>query len=108
MLSHDFNKKGIATMGLKEAYLEKREAELNEWDAEIKKLEAKAAKAKAVTKIQYYEHLRSLRTKRETAQEKLLELKKASGEAWKSVKVGVESAWQDLKSGLKGAAEKFR
>jgi hypothetical protein len=95
-------------MGLKEAYLEKREAELHEWDAEIKLLEARAAKLKAEATIQYYEDLRSLRAKRNTAHEKLHELRLASGEAWNTIKVGVENAWLDLKGALKSAAAKLK
>jgi multidrug resistance efflux pump len=38
-------------MGLKEAYLANREAELKEWDAKILQLEAKAEQAQAQVKI---------------------------------------------------------
>ncbi len=95
-------------MGLKEAYLEKRQAQLDEWDAEIRKLEAKAAKAKAGVKVQYYKQLRSLHSQQKTAREKLSELKETSGEAWGSFRDGLEAAWKDLSRGLKAAAAKFK
>ena len=95
-------------MGLQEAYLAKVEAELKEWDAEIMQHEAKAERAQAQIQIQYYEQLAALRTKHTTAGEKLHELKQASGSAWESVKLGVESAWHELRSGLTSIAAKFK
>ncbi len=95
-------------MGLQEAYLAKVEAELKEWDAEIMQHEAKAERAQAQIQIQYYEQLAALRTKHTTAGEKLHELKQASSTAWESVKLGVESAWHELRSGLTSIAVKFK
>ena len=95
-------------MGLQEAYLAKVEAELKEWDAEIMQHEAKAERAQAQIQIQYYEQLAALRTKRTTAGDKLHELKQASGSAWESVKLGVESAWHELRSSLTSIAAKFK
>ena len=95
-------------MGLQEAYLAKVEAELKEWDAEIMQHEAKAERAQAQIQIQYYEQLAALRTKHTTAGEKLHELKQASGAAWETVKIGLETAWHDLKGGLTSAAAKFK
>ena len=95
-------------MGLKEAYLSKREAELKEWDAEIMKLQAKAEQAKAQVQIVYYEQIAALRVQQTTVRDKLAEMRQATGEAWESVKVGFDSAWTELKSGLAGAAAKFK
>ena len=95
-------------MGLKEAYLSKREAELKEWDAEIMKLQAKAEQAKAQVQIVYYEQIAALRVQQTTVRDKLAEMRQATGEAWESVKVGFDSAWTELKSGLASAAAKFK
>ena len=95
-------------MGLQEAYLAKIEAELKEWDAEIMQHEAKAERAQAQIQIQYFEQLAALRTQHTTARDKLHELKQASGSAWESVKLGVESAWHELRSGLTSIAAKFK
>ena len=95
-------------MGLKEAYLSKREAQLKEWDAEIMKLHAKAEQAQAQAQIVYYEQVAALRVQQTTVRDKLAEMQNATGEAWESVKVGFDSAWTDLKSGLAGAVAKFK
>jgi hypothetical protein len=95
-------------MGLKEAYVEKHEAQFKACDAEIQKLEAKAAQAKAEFKIACYEELQALYAKRDKACEEMQVLKSASGDAWEKLKTGLEDAWEDLKIGMKGAVEKFR
>ncbi len=99
---------GRAIMGLKEAYVEKHEAQLRAWDAEIQKLEAKAAEANAEVKIVYYEQLQALYSKRDRAREELHALESAGTDAWESLKTGLEHAWDDLKTGMKRAVEKFQ
>lgn len=95
-------------MGLKEAYLANRKAELKEWDVKIMQFEAKAEQAQAQAKIHYYEQLGSLHAKQTTVRERLHELTQASGAAWETVKIGLENAWNDLKGGLANATTKFK
>ncbi|GKS63258.1 hypothetical protein YTPLAS72_05620 [Nitrospira sp.] len=72
-------------MSIKDAYLEKMEAQLREWGAKIDELKAKW----------------------DAAQTKLGEIKAAGEEAWEILKPGVESAWSELKAAIDGAATKF-
>ena len=95
-------------MSLKDAYQEKLEAKLKEWNAEIEKLEAKAAKAKADARINYNEKLEDVKRKREAAREKLSELKGAGENAWENLKAGVENAWQSLEDAVKSAKSHFK
>lgn len=95
----------LRNTGLKEAYLASREAELTVWDGEIKQLMANAEQAPANSDIK---HLKSLAMKQAVVHEKLQELKQASGSAWETVKIGLENAWNDLKSGLPSTAAKYR
>ena len=69
---------------------------------------AKAEQAKAQVQIVYYEQIAALRVQQTTVRDKLAEMRQATGEAWESVKVGFDSAWTELKSGLAGAAAKFK
>jgi len=48
-------------MSMKQAYVEKVQARLNEWDAEIEKLKARAEEAEADAKITYYQQIEALR-----------------------------------------------
>lgn len=57
-------------MSERDAYLKKLEAKLEEWDAEIDKLQAKAKGAEADTQRQYEDQLNELRTKRKETIEK--------------------------------------
>lgn len=95
-------------MGMKEAYQQKLEAKLDEWTAEINKMKAKADKADADAQLEYYKQIEELRSKQETAQEKLEELKEAGEDAWEDLKAGMDSAWNSLGNALKSATSRFK
>lgn len=95
-------------MGLKEAYQEKLEAQLREWTAALEQLKARADRAEADAKIEYYTQIEGVRAKVDAAEAKLRELKASSGEAWETLKGGVEQAWADLKTAVEGAVSKFK
>lgn len=95
-------------MGRREAYQQKMEAQLKEWAATIELLKAKADKAQAEAKIEYYRELELLRSKLAAAQQKLRGLKAAGDGAWDDLKASLEKAWGELKKGLDSAASKFK
>jgi hypothetical protein len=95
-------------MNSREAYQEKMDAQLRQWDAQIAKLRAKSDEAKAQAKIEYLEQMEQLRNKRESAGRKLDELKKASDSAWVDLKTGLEKAWKDLGSAIDSASSRFK
>jgi len=95
-------------MNLKEAYEKKLQAQLDEWSAKIEVLKAKADKVKADARVDYSKQLEELRIKKNAANAKLAELKKAGDEAWEDLKTGVESAWDSLGKAVKAAAARFK
>ena len=95
-------------MDKKEVYIENLEAQLREWSAKIDMLKAKADKAKAEAKGEYHKDMAALYAKRETAHQKLQELKNAGGEAGDALKAGIKNARDDLQDALNAAFEKFR
>lgn len=95
-------------MSLKEAYQEKMEAQLREWEADIARLRAKADQTKAEAKIEYYQQIEVLRTKKEAAHQKLQELRETSEDAWEELKAGIENAWDDLRHAVTNALAKFK
>lgn len=95
-------------MSTKEAYMQKLRAQLDEWDAEMQKLKAKALKAKADLKIDYNEDIENMRAKREAARKKLDELGHSGDEAWEDLKEGIEKAWIDLGGAIKSAVSRFK
>jgi dGTP triphosphohydrolase len=100
--------KGEKTMSKKEAYEKKIEAQLKEWKTDIDKMKAKAEKADAEAKLEYYKQIEELRTRQEAAQKKLTELKGTGEEAWEDLKVGIELAWTSLGEAVKSARSRFK
>lgn len=95
-------------MGIKEAYEQKLQAQLDEWKADIDKLKAKANEADADAQIEYYNQIDELRAMQETARNKLTELKESSDDAWEDLKAGIESARTSLGNALKSAKSRFK
>jgi hypothetical protein len=92
----------------RKAYEEKLEAQFEEWNAQIALLKAKADKAKADAKIEYYKNIEALERKQEVAGTRLRELKTSGDEAWEELKTGAEKAWDEVKAAYHSAASKFK
>lgn len=72
-------------MTTKNVYIEKMKAQLDELNANMNKLDAKATEARADARDAYLEEMRKLRHQSELAGAKLDELKAASEERWDSM-----------------------
>ncbi len=94
-------------MQKKQAYEEKLQSQLDEWDAKIDVLKAKADKAGAAAKADYYETIEDLQQKRAEAKDKLQELRAAGDDAWEDMKEGLEAAWSRLGAAIKSARSRF-
>ena len=92
----------------RKAYEEKLDAQLEEWNAQIALLKARADKAKAEAKIEYYKTIEALQHKQDEARANLHELKTAGDEAWEDLKTGAEKAWAEVKAAFHSAASKFK
>lgn len=95
-------------MDIKDAYRQKREAQLKEWGAQINLLEAKAENVGADMRVKHAEAVQELRAKQHAASAELERLGKASGEAWEQVKATADRVWDDLKNGVAEAHSKFK
>ncbi len=94
-------------MDTKQAYEKKLQAQLDEWNAEIEKLKARATKSEANAQLENDKQFSELRAKQEMAKEKLAELKQSGSEAWEDLKPGLQSAWNSLSDALKSAKSRF-
>ena len=94
-------------MNDRELFRQKRQAQLDEWKAELEKLRARASGASADAQIEMNKQLDALKNKIEDGKCKLAELAEASDEAWGAIKDGVESAWVSLSSAFSEAYDKF-
>lgn len=95
-------------MDRKDAYVEKFEAQLAEWKADIDKLRARADSASADAKLDLLEQIDRLRSKRDEARDRLDEIRKAGEDSWKDLRDRSEKAWGDLSTGIREALNRFR
>ena len=94
-------------MSLKDAYRQKIEAEIEELQARLAILRAKAKQRVADGKIMTYEEIVETEQKLEAIKTKVKELSNAGESAWQELKTGVDQAWSDLKKAWQKAESKF-
>lgn len=92
----------------KNQYIEKAQARLNQWNAEIHKLEAKMDEAEADAKIEYQNQLEEMRKQRDEAEAQMREMQNASDEAWSELQSGFDKAWDDISTAFESAVSKFK
>ena len=92
----------------RKAYEEKIDAQLEEWNAQLALLRARAAKARAGAKVEYNKTIEALQRRNDEARAKLHELETASDEAWEDIKTGAEKAWAEVKTAFHDAVSKFK
>jgi len=100
MLMGTMNRKK-RSMGPMEANVDKMEAQLKQWAAQIDVLVEKAGKAGAQAGIEYRLSIDDLKAKRVIAQAKVDEFKAAGSEKWEGFKAGIERAWSDLEDAFR-------
>ncbi len=95
-------------MNKKQAYEEKFKAQLDELNAKIDVLKAKAKQSEASLKADYYESIEDLLKKRSEAQSKLEALREAGDDAWEDMRQGVEESWATFAAAVKSAVSRFK
>lgn len=95
-------------MNEKKLFQQKKQAQLDEWKAEVNKFKAKASGASADAQLELNKQIEALEGKIEEGKTKLAEIRVASEDSWESIKEGVESAWDSMRSAFSGAAAKFK
>lgn len=92
----------------RKAYEEKIDAQLEELNAQLVLLKARADKAAAAAKIEYYKTIEALQQKQDEAGAKLHELKSSGDDAWEDLKTGSEKAWNEIKIAFNEAVARFK
>jgi len=95
-------------MQTQEAYKQKMAAQLNELDARIKLFEARMENAGADIRLNHAQELQLLRADRREASEKMRELGKAGGNAWKTVIEASDKLWDNLKTDVAKAHARLK
>jgi uncharacterized coiled-coil DUF342 family protein len=95
-------------MSQRKEYVAKMKAKLDEWNAEIEELEARARKAGARAEKHYWDRIADLKNKRDGGRKKLDEIRDATDDAWETLQSGAEIMWSEMKSTLKQARDAFK
>ena len=91
----------------RDAYVQKLKAQLDQWNADINKLEAKADQAEVGAKIEYHKRIADLRARIKEVEDHIMELQQAGEEAWEDLKQGLENSWDILKISFTKAKSEF-
>jgi hypothetical protein len=81
---------------------------LQEWNAQIDLLKAKAKAATIGVKIEYYSAIDFLQHRQNNAVSKLQELKAAGDDAWEDLRTDAEKAWADVKAAYNKASSTIK
>ena len=95
-------------MTTRDDYIQKMKAELDRWNEQIGKWEAKATEAQASARGEYDRQLQTLRQQRDQALYQLNLLQSAAGNAWVDLARGADAAWDTLRESVEKAATHFR
>ena len=95
-------------MNDKMLFQQKKQAQLDEWRAEVEILKAKASGVSADIQLELNHKIDQLDTKLEEGKRKLKDLEDAGEDVWESVVDGVENAWDSMKTAVSDAAKKFK
>ena len=87
----------------KEEYENQIRAKLDEFDARVDELQAKARAEATETKAELKEALEDFRRKREAAQKDLEKLEDAAVEGWEQMKAGMANAMEELEQAYERA-----
>lgn len=95
-------------MNSRDEYVRKMQAKLEEWNAEIDTLTAKAGKATSDIKDEFNEQIGALKVKQATARQKIEELQQSGESAWKDLKSGIELAWTAMGEAIDSVKSRFK
>lgn len=68
-------------------------------EEQVRELQIKAGRLEQSAQAKWAEHVVELEARRKTAREKLDEVARSSGEAWKHLRDGADNAWQEVGEG---------
>jgi len=95
-------------MTTRNEYLEHLKENLDKWNTDIARWEAKAKVAQTDLRIEYEMQLEALRKHREEAMKKMKEVQASSGDAWKELTAGADAAWASMREAFDKATSHFK
>ncbi len=94
-------------MNKRDQYLEKLKAQLDEWNAEVAKWEAKNRSAQAGMRIEYEKQLEAFRRQRDQGLEQMRKVQAETGDAWVDLVRGADDAWAKMREAFEKAQSHF-
>jgi uncharacterized coiled-coil DUF342 family protein len=91
----------------RDAYVQKLKARIDEWNADMDKLTARADQADAEAKIECNKKLKELRSKINDVEDKIAALQQAGEDSWEEIMVGLEKTWDAFKESFTKAKSQF-
>jgi lipid II:glycine glycyltransferase (peptidoglycan interpeptide bridge formation enzyme) len=91
----------------RDEYVKKLKDQIDQWNAESKKWEAKAQGAQATMKAEYEKQLKTLQSRRDEAMYQLKLLQGASTDAWQDMMKGADQAWRNMHDAFNKARSHF-
>jgi len=94
-------------MSKRDEYVDKLKGQLDQWNAEVAKWDAKAQNAQAGARAEYDKHRNELRRRRDQALEQMKRLQAATGDAWVDLVRGADEAWAKMREALEKSRSHF-
>jgi len=94
-------------MSKRDEYVEKLKVQLDEWNAEVRRWEAKAKGTQADVRIEYEKQLEAFRRQRDQAMEQMRQVQAAAGDAWLDLTRGADDAWAKAREAFEKARSHF-
>ena len=95
-------------MSKRDEYVDKLKSQLDEWNAQVAKWEAKTKEAQAGVRGEYEKRLQAFRHQRDQALEQMRRVQGAAGDAWIDLARGADDAWAKMKEAYEKARTHFQ
>jgi hypothetical protein len=95
-------------MSKRDEYVGQLKAQLDQWNTEIAKWEARTKEVEAGARAEYEKRLVAVREQRDKSLEQLRQLQSAAGDAWLELMKGTEEAWGRMREAFDKASSHFR
>ena len=94
-------------MASRDEYVSKLKTQLDAWNAEAKKWEAKANEVQAGARAEYEKQLAVFREQRDKALEQMRKVQEASGDAWQQFARDTDQAWEKMREAYEKTSAQF-
>ena len=98
----------VLKMGKRDLYIEKINAQIEQYSAKLAGMRGKATEVQADMKLEYLEQVEKVESNRDALKERYEQLRKSSESSWGDIKEGTEKAFNELKESFTKATKHFK